>query len=199
MPSLKTLLPASAGLILPLLLAASPLSAQTTDSAIANDLSLGEPENSAPAVGQPYSKTTNGDWTMRCIKAEEGEDPCQMYQLLEDADGNAIAEFSLFRLPEDNQAKAGATVIVPLETSLGAQLTIKVDDKPAKRYPFAFCNTVGCYSRIGLTQEDIDSFKKGAAAVLTIVPIVAPDQKVNVTLSLSGFTASFEQSSVMDR
>ena len=50
----------------------------------------------------------------------------------------------------------------------------------------------GCIARIGFTGEEITQFKKGAKAVMTIVPAAAPDQKVNVEISLKGFTAGFE-------
>lgn len=202
MPDPKTLRPLTAVLAVCAALLSVPALAQTTETPPADpgdSLSLGNTASDETAVGQPYDKEKQGDWTMRCIRVEEGEDPCQMYQLMTDAQQAPIAEFSLFRLPEGSEAKAGATVIVPLETSLAAQLTIQVDSNPAKRYPFAFCNAIGCYARIGLTQEDVDTFKKGAKAVVTIVPVVAPDQRVTVDLSLSGFTAGFDAASVIDR
>lgn len=198
----------AAPLALPLIFAASLALAQseTTEEqpaeelpGLADGLSLGEEASQEPQVGETYVKETFGDWSMRCIKTEEGDDPCQMYQLLADGEGTPISEFTLFRLPGDGPAKAGATVIVPLETSLSAQLTIQIDDNPARRYPFAFCNNVGCYARIGLTEEDVESFKQGNQATMTIVPIVAPDQRVDVTLSLSGFTASYDVVSVIDQ
>lgn len=165
-------------------------------STIADELSLGEV---APKIGETYIKEEFGDWDMRCIRTEDGDDPCQMYQLLSDQQGSPISEFTLFKLPEGGQAQAGATVVVPLETSLASQLTIKIDDQPAKRYPFAFCNQVGCYARIGLTEEDVNQLKQGNQAQLTIVPIVAPDQRVNIALSLTGFTASFEVVSIIEQ
>jgi invasion protein IalB len=151
------------------------------------------------AVGDTYFKGTFDDWSLRCIVTEDGNDPCQMYQLLSDGAGSPIAEFTMFRLPEGAQASAGATIVAPLETSLEQGLTIKVDDAPARRYPFAFCNTVGCYARIGLTDEDVDAYRRGSQAIVRIVPIAAPDQNVNVGLSLKGFTAAFDAASVIDR
>ncbi|MFT4708210.1 MAG: invasion protein IalB [Ascidiaceihabitans sp.] len=165
-----------------------------TASDVESQLSLGEDANAVPVVGQPYTKEIIGDWEMRCIKAEEGaKDPCQMYQLLDDGDGTPVAEFSLFRLPDGGKAKAGATVVVPLETSLPQQLTITVDGSSSRRYPYAFCNPVGCYARIGLTADDLAGFKRGNTAMITIVPAVAQDQKVELPLSLTGFTAAYDQ------
>lgn len=166
---------------------------------IEDQLSLGEPASTEPQVGQTYIREENGDWEMRCIRVEEGEDPCQMYQLMTDSEGTPVAEISIFRLPEGGRAVAGATIIVPLETSLPQQLTMRVDAGQARRYPFAFCNSVGCYSRVGLVQEEVDSFRRGSEATLTIVPALAPDQKVDLTLSLSGFTASYEKTAVAEQ
>ena len=149
--------------------------------------------------GDTYFNGEFNDWSMRCIVVAEGSDPCQMYQLLADDQGEPIAEFTMFRLPEAAQAAAGATIVVPLETALGEGLTIKVDEQPARSYPFAFCNSIGCYARIGLTTEEIDLYKRGVEAVMTIVPVAAPNQRVIVRLSLSGFTAAFDAASVLER
>ena len=164
-----------------------------------NELSLGEDADRDPELGKPYTREVSGAWEMRCIKTEEENDPCQMYQLVNDADGNPVAEVSLFRLPDGGKAIAGATVVVPLETSLTNQLTISVDGGKARRYPFAFCNPVGCYVRLGLTAQDIAAFKRGNEAVVTIVPALAPDQKVPLALSLEGFTAGYDKVSVIEQ
>jgi invasion protein IalB len=115
-----------------------------------------------------------------------------MYQLLKDAQGTSVAEISIFTLPAGQQAVAGATIVAPLETLLTEQLTITVDGASPKSYPFSWCSRVGCIARVGFTQDEVDSFKKGAKATMTIVPLVAPDQKVNLDISLKGFTAAFE-------
>lgn len=166
---------------------------------IEDQLSLGEPANAEPQVGQTYVQEKNGDWEMRCIRTEEGDDPCQMYQLMTDSEGTPVAEISIFRLPEGGRAVAGATIIVPLETSLSQQLTVQVDAGQARRYPFAFCNSIGCYARVGLVQEEVSAFRRGNAATVTIVPALAPDQKVELKLSLSGFTASFDKTSTVQQ
>ncbi|MDF1728558.1 MAG: invasion associated locus B family protein [Sulfitobacter sp.] len=170
-----------------------------TAAEIEDQLSLGEDTQETAAIGQPYTAEVIGAWEMRCIRTEEEQDPCQMYQLLDDGEGAPVAEISLFRLPDGGKAEAGATIIVPLETSLPRQLTIAVDGGKARRYPYAFCNQVGCYVRLGLTPADVSAFKRGKEAVITIVPALAPDQTVELTLSLSGFTASYDKVSVIEQ
>ncbi|SFQ52897.1 Invasion protein IalB, involved in pathogenesis [Roseivivax halotolerans] len=139
-----------------------------------------------------YVRETNGDWDIQCLRAQEGEDPCQLYQLLEDEDGNSVAEVSLFKVQGQGQAVAGANFIVPLETLLTQKLTIAVDGGQAKRYDFAFCAQLGCVARVGFTEADINQFKRGAVANVTIVPAAAPEQEVTVGMSLSGFTDSYD-------
>ncbi|MEW9921907.1 invasion associated locus B family protein [Marimonas sp. MJW-29] len=166
---------------------------------IESQLSLGEDADKDPELGKPYTREVIDAWELRCIKTEAEEDPCQMYQLLDDGQGAPVAEISLFRLPEGGKAEAGATIVVPLETSLPQQLTIAVDGGKARRYPYAFCNPVGCYARLGLTADDVAAFKRGNEATITIIPALAPDQQVRLALSLKGFTASYDKVSVIEQ
>lgn len=173
---------------------AEPAEAPEAGAGPADDLNLGEPVAEEPQVGQPYERAAFGDWALRCIQAEEGPDPCQLYQLLLDAEGNAVAEISMFPLPEGQEAAAGATIVAPLETLLTEELTLSVDGTAARRYPFTFCNSAGCIARVGFTAEEIAQFKAGNAAQLSIVPAAAPDQRVELTISLSGFTEGYDNS-----
>lgn len=149
----------------------------------------------ANAVGTPYIREEFGDWALRCLNAEEGQDdPCQLYQLLNDAEGNSVAEISMFPLPAGGRAAAGATIVVPLETLLTEQLQITVDGSASRSYEFTFCNRAGCVARIGFTTEEINQFKRGSKATMRMVPAAAPDQEVALDISLSGFTAGFDGS-----
>ena len=169
----------------------APAEDAATDDPAA-DLALGQPVSDEPAIGQPYDREFFGDWSLRCLRTEEGPEPCQLYQLLLDTEGNAVAEFSLFPLPEGSRAAAGATIVAPLETLLTEQLTLSVDGANPRVYPFTFCNLGGCVARVGFTAEEVAEFKAGAAAQLRLVPAAAPDQEVVLTISLSGFTAGYD-------
>lgn len=169
--------------------------AATTPNVVpaAEDLSLGREEAQDPnAIGATYVAAVHGDWEQRCVRTESGADPCQLYQLMRDADQNPVSEITIVGLPAGQQAAAGATVIVPLETLLTQDLTMQVDSGAAKKYPFAWCSPIGCVSRIGFTADEVTAMKRGNAARITIVPVLAPDQKVTVTMSLKGFTAGLD-------
>jgi invasion protein IalB len=171
------------------------LAQETTDAPVADaaspeGLSMGQSPAEGP--GSTYVKEAFSDWELRCIRVESGAEPCQLYQLLKDGQGTSVAEIGLFSLPEGGEAAAGATIIVPLETLLTQGLRLGIDAAQPKIYPFTFCSQVGCVARVGFTAEEVEAFRKGNKAVLTIVPAVAPDQTVSLDVSLAGFTAGFE-------
>ena len=170
--------------------AQAPAAPAADGQANPNQLEMGQNPGTGP--GSTYIASTHGDWALRCARAQQGKDPCQLYQLLKDAQGNSVAEVSMFALPAGQQAAAGATIITPLETLLTQQITLQIDSAQPRRYPFAWCAPVGCIARIGFTQPEIDQMKKGNKATMTIVPVAAPDQTVNLNISLKGFTAGFE-------
>ena len=143
------------------------------------------------AVGQAYKKEDFGAWTLRCVRTEEGDDLCQLFQLLLGPDGSPVAEFTMINLQPSENIVAGANVVTPLETLLTSQLIIKVGDKMNQAYPFSFCVEIGCVARVGFSSTDLENYKKGNSAVITIVPANAPDSPQNLTLSLKGFTDGY--------
>ena len=149
-------------------------------------------------VGQTYVAETHGDWEIRCIRAEEGQpEPCQLYQLLVDENGGPVAEFNIFDLPDEGQVIAGATIVTPIDTLLPPGIRMRVDDGAWAEYPFAFCQPIGCFARIGFTAEEVEELKSGSKASLGIVPARNPSQPVTVIMSLNGFTAAYDKSTVV--
>lgn len=157
----------------------------------ASDLNMGAVEGQEPQIGEFYIRETFDDWAMRCVRTGEEQDPCQLYQLLRDDEGNAVAEVSMFPLPEGGEAAAGATIVVPLETLLTENLKLSIDGGAARIYPYSFCNQGGCIARVGFTADDVTAFKNGNAGKLVMVPAAAPEETVSLNLSLKGFTAGF--------
>ncbi|WP_299934183.1 invasion associated locus B family protein [uncultured Pelagimonas sp.] len=164
------------------------------------ELDMGEdpnapkPQQSGPTT---YTQDGFGDWQLQCLEVTDGDDVCQMYQLLKDSAGNSVAEVNIFKIKDGGQAVAGGTFIVPLETLLPQKLTITVDGGSARRYDYSFCSQIGCYARVGLTAEDIQRYKAGAKAEILIVPAVAANKKVVVEMSLKGFTAAYKAASTV--
>jgi invasion protein IalB len=177
--------------------------AQAPAAAVEELLPTGEPvAGAAPAQAaaqgpEIYVREEHGDWEVRCLRAPEGqEDPCQLFQRLEDQNGNPTADVNVFDLPDGGEIVAGATVLTPLQTLLTAQVTMSVDGGEPRRYPFAFCDPAGCYARLGFTAGDVARLRAGANAEIVVVPAQAPDQQANLTMSLMGFTAGYAAVSV---
>lgn len=142
-----------------------------------------------PQVGQPYARETHGDWTLRCMKTETGADPCELYQLLKDAENSPVAEASVIPMSGGN-VQAVITFVAPLETDLSVGLGLQVDAAQEARYPFMLCARVGCVSRIGLEAAQLDPLKRGKSATVSVLPFGVPkEEMVKLPLSLAGFTA----------
>ncbi|MBV0892419.1 invasion associated locus B family protein [Paracoccus sp. Z118] len=153
--------------------------------------------DAAPAEGQPqpgtyYAKSTHGDWAVRCMRTPDGNDPCELYQLLKDDQDVAVAEVSV--IPFEGEAAAIMNFVAPLETDLSAGLGFRVDSGAEQRYPFMVCAAVGCISRVGLTQAELGGLKRGGSGTVSLLPFGGdPEQHmVRLPLSLSGFTAGFD-------
>lgn len=177
-------------------LSAIPLAAQEAtppEAAPDQGLDLGQPVENTVQIGQRYSKDKIGDWDLVCIKTENDEDPCNLFQLLKDQNDGSIAEISLFRIEQSGgQAVAGATLVAPLETLLASGATLSIDGAPGKRYSFNYCTATGCVAQIGLTDGDIAALKQGSEATVSVRPAGSPNTVVNAKMSLKGFTAGYD-------
>lgn len=147
-----------------------------------------------PQVGEPVVAATHRDWQILCVQIDEaGTQNCEMYQLLLDPEGSPIAEISIAVLPFGAEFSAGATVTTPLETFLPTGLGFRIGaDEEMRIEAFRVCTVVGCIVRMGLSADEVDRMKAGSTASLMIAPFVAIDRPVEITVSLAGFTAAFE-------
>lgn len=151
-------------------------------------------QTEAPAQQGPYVAETHSDWQIICNPQGEGQpEVCEMYQLLVDANDSPIAEISIAALPLGAEFAAGATVTTPLETFLPTGLGFRIGESETMRIePFRVCTVVGCMVRMGLSQEEVTGMRAGTTATLTIAPFIAVDQPIDIAVSLSGFTAAYD-------
>ncbi len=173
-----------------LFMVASPVDAQSAEGNEPIGLEPAQ-EGAGGEGGSVYIGAVYGDWEVRCIGIESSPDSCQLYQLLADNSGNPVAEINIFPVSGDAEFVAGTTVVTPLETLLTEGLEVSVDGGEVRSHPFLWCSAVGCVSRIGLTQADLAALKAGSQVRLSIVPARAPSHRVNLTVSLTGLTAGF--------
>ncbi|MBK1634586.1 invasion associated locus B family protein [Rhodovulum adriaticum] len=148
------------------------------------------PEQQAP---QPYVRDTFKDWQIICVPVGNNRDTCTMQQLLRDPDGNPVSQISIAPFPPAAAPRAAAVELAaPLETLLSGDVSVKVDDGEALRYRFSYCTPQACVARFALSTDDIANYKAGGEATVSIVPLMAPDQRAEITMSLSGFTAAYD-------
>lgn len=158
------------------------------------------PDRAEVEVGEPYISEIFRDWQIRCIRAANIETPdrCEMFQLLEEENGNPVAEFRIAAaVIEEEDVVANATILTPLDTLLSPGLQIRIDDAEPAVVPYAFCRPVGCFVQLTLTADDIDRFENGADAQVVLFALVRDEigqmggAPVETSASLRGFTAAF--------
>ena len=104
-----------------------------------------------------------------------------------------IAQIAFFNLTNaQSTAVAGANVTVPLETALPEGVKFKIDDKPAKAYPFSYCDSIGCHARLGFTAVELKWLQDGAVAKMATVPYRGNREPIVIDISLAGFTAGYK-------
>lgn len=165
---------------------AAPAPAQSADAAPAQTPAQDQ-------VGSYYTKSTHGDWQLRCLRTQDGKDPCELYQLLRDDQQTPVAEISV--VPFSGEAAAVLNFVAPLETNLEAGMGLQIDAGKNNRYPFMVCAPIGCVSRIGMSQAELDSLKRGNKATVSLLPFggTMEENLVRLNVSLSGFTAGFDE------
>ena len=152
----------------------------------------GIPDRTSAAMNSVYLAASFDAWQQRCMKKEDGADPCELYQLLKDETGNPVAEISFFTLPEGSQAVIGANILAPLETLLTANLRIGIDAGTPKIYPFSYCTVNGCVAKVGFTAEELAVMQAGTEGMMTVVPAAAPKNTIAIKIALAGFTAGHQ-------
>ncbi len=138
-----------------------------------------------------FTKATHGDWQIRCTTSTV--ERCVLYQLLKDASGTPVVEWTMVKLPQGSQAISGVTVVTPLGTILTTGFAFQVDTNPARQYPYSWCTANGCFARFGLDAAGIAQMKSGGEGIVALFAISDPKSPVRLKLSLDGFTAGYEE------
>ena len=159
----------------------------------AESLSIDDTMTSETQKIEPYIKEKFENWTLKCIKPLNSAERCEANHIIFNQEQQPVAEISIFKLPKDQIAAAAATIIVPLETVLSDGLILAIQELEPKKYQFKFCNSLGCYSQIGLTDDEVEALKKKAKASIFLKHISSGDQQIVLSMSLAGFTKTFSK------
>ena len=140
---------------------------------------------------KPYVKEKIKDWSLKCVAPQISFERCEANQIIFNKKQQPVAEISIFKLPKDQIAAAAATILVPLETILSEGLILAIQDLEPKKYQYKFCNSLGCYSQIGLTYEEVEALKNKGEASIVLKHKSSGDQQIVIPMSLAGFTQTF--------
>jgi invasion protein IalB len=141
-------------------------------------------------LGQQYLVESYKDWQRLCIKTDQEQDPCHIYQLINDENDLPLGEITIYKASEPEGISAVATILTPLGTLLTSKLVLTLDDDTTGEYPFSWCDKAGCYVRIALSDDEVYSMKKGRTGTIQIESVSAPGTIVTLSVSLLGFTAA---------
>ena len=166
----------------------SIINAQDAESLSIDDSMTGETQQT-----EPYIKERIKDWNLKCIEPIDSIERCEANQIIFNQKQQPVAEISIFKLPKGQIAAAAATIIVPLETILNEGLVLEMHDLEPKKYQFKFCNSIGCYSQIGLTNGELEALKSEGQASIFLKHLSSGDQQIIIPISLSGFTTTFSK------
>ena len=166
----------------------SIINAQDAESLSIDDSMTGETQQT-----DPYIKERIKDWNLKCIEPIDSIERCEANQIIFNQEQQPVAEISIFKLPQGQVAAAAATIIVPLETVLNQGLILEMQDLEPKKYQFKFCNSIGCYSQIGLTNGELEALKSEGQASIFLKHLSSGDQQIIIPISLSGFTTTFSK------
>ena len=169
-----------------LIFSISILKAEEADSLSIDDTMMSEPQKT-----EPYIKERFENWSLKCIKPVNSIERCEANQIIFNQKQQPVAEISIIKLPEGQVAAAAATIIVPLETILSEGLVLAIQELEPKKYQFKFCNSLGCYSQIGLTDDEVEALKRKERASIFLKHISSGDQQIVIPMSLDGFTKTF--------
>ncbi|MCB9973085.1 MAG: invasion associated locus B family protein [Rhodospirillales bacterium] len=126
-------------------------------------------------------------WGKRC---SEETKHCEIVQRLTVQEtGKRFAEFAI-GYPDDADGARGV-VILPLGVLLEPGVRMQIDDGQVYQFTFRYCGAGGCVAVIRLSDALIAEMKKGNAA--TIQFMSAKGQKINVPITLKGFTKAIRE------
>lgn len=133
------------------------------------------------------------DWALTCrTNAESGQRQCSMFQRLVVQDTNQVAlNVAIGFLQSEEGARVPVAVFTfPLGIFLPAGAELQVDDTEPTQLQIERCFQRGCQSGLALDDKRLAQFRAGSSANVTVMQ--SREQSIDLTVSLSGFSAAFD-------
>ncbi|UYF98826.1 invasion associated locus B family protein [Halomonas sp. GD1P12] len=163
-----------------LITALLPLMAVTAASTV-------QAQQSAPNVDTQRFQ----DWEVRCPAGNTGQQSCTMNQIVNNPDSNEPLMRAMVGYPPQAQGMAVMAFVMPLGVNLAPGMQLQVDSNEPVGFPYQFCQEQGCRADLPLEASLLQQLRGGSTAT---VSAIAPDgQRLDLNLSLMGFTSASQQ------
>lgn len=145
--------------------------------------------SAASGGGELSLRANHGDWEVLC----DTGNACLMTQIHRNEEGSPDVIFKVSK-PRATSPTTGqplpalAEIFVPLGVFLPEGLGLRIDQNEPIVAPFYSCVPLGCSVRAPLSDQIIDSLKRGSTA--TVIVAINPRNTIEIPLSLRGFTAA---------
>lgn len=127
-------------------------------------------------------------WYKECSKQSEN-DICVVQNVITAQTGQLITAVGLVQVTGKNNQRL-LQVTVPIARFIPPGVSVQVDGGKQTKVPYAVCLPDKCIAQIPLTDDIVNSFKRGGEAVFTSVNAQRAPNPIRV--SLSGFTSAFD-------
>jgi invasion protein IalB len=141
----------------------------------------------APVIAQEAPKQPQG-WFKACTKQQD-IDVCNVQNIVTAQTGQLVTGVSLIEV-KGKMNKKVFQVSVPSGRLVPPGIGLQIDGGKAQKLDYVLCFPDRCIAEAALSDQLVNSFKKGQAIVLTSVNF--QNQPNPVKVSLEGFTGAFD-------
>jgi len=161
-----------------------------TGVAMAMAMAFSAPAMAQDAAAKPEQTAVeqHGAWVFECTK-QSGKEFCTIQQLL----SNAETEQVLLHVTIAYHPQTADLLMVnrtPLGVELPIGLGLKIDGGQQMAAPYTNCTQIGCRATAPLTDQLVASMKSGTTMTISYG---YQGQRLDAPVSLTGFTAAFDQ------
>lgn len=145
-----------------------------------------------------YETDNYSAWKFLCTEPNQADGKCHLYQQITDDKDVPVTTVRVFPVRDIEGIAALATFHTPLETYLKADLKLGAGEEEPDQYPFSWCDKLGCYAQVQLSDDMIYTMKNSDRLTISIESVKAPGYPIVLELSLTDFGRAFSAIRALD-
>lgn len=150
-----------------------------------------------PVQAQQTKKASANNWIKQCLTTKKGKKIClTATNLFVTKPERARIAGVAIRTAEGEKGKA-MLVVLPLGTYLTSGFTMQIDNQEARKGVFTNCRNDGCHAQFDLSEDDYQAMRKGEK--MSLIYISARRKKINISIPLRGFSAAMDNPAVQGK